>query len=335
MKIKILFNTRKPLLTKDFLVNMNSTYECLSTSGCSEDIIQHIKVYKPDVFLTFFEEYDDELIQRLYTMKRENSDIADLPFAVVANSDVCDECEELNKDLFSAIIRRPVTVPTITQTLSELIEALNSEDDEEEDEEEKPAPKKSAKKKRSKPAEDDYDDADEAEEDDAPAPKAKKAKRRKPAEELTEEDEDEGSESTDSSDNSDEDDEDDEMFSAAEKKHILVVDDDRNILKMLKTALENKYEVTTMASGKMAEKYLKTRFADLILLDYHMPQENGAEVLKKIRSNPRLADIPVIFLTGVSEADKVHEVVSMNLQGYLLKPINMDRLFIMIRSLIG
>ena len=85
----------------------------------------------------------------------------------------------------------------------------------------------------------------------------------------------------------------------------------------------------------MAEKYLKTRYADLILLDYHMPQENGAEVLKKIRSNPRLADIPVIFLTGVSEADKVQEVVSMNLQGYLLKPINMDRLFIMIRSLIG
>lgn len=318
MKIKILFNTRKPLLTKDFLVNMNDTYDCLSTSGCPEDIIQHIRVYKPDVFLTFFEEYNDELIQRLYTIKRENDEIAALPFAVVANSDVCDECEELNKDLFSAIIRRPVTVPSITKTLADLIEALNSRDEEADHVQENSDGNQN-------------DDMD----DDAPSPAGKqKADQKKPTAEVPH-DTNNVDDTDDTAGSSDDDEEVNMMSDAAEKKHILVVDDDRNILRMLKAALENKYEVTTMASGRMAEKYLKTRYADLILLDYHMPQENGAEVLKKIRSNPRLADIPVIFLTGVSEADKVHEVVSMNLQGYLLKPINMDRLFIMIRSLIG
>lgn len=318
MKIKILFNTRKPLLTKDFLVNMNDTYDCLSTSGCPEDIIQHIRVYKPDVFLTFFEEYNDELIQRLYTIKRENDEIAALPFAVVANSDVCDECEELNKDLFSAIIRRPVTVPSITKTLADLIEALNSRDEEADHVQENSDGNQN-------------DDMD----DDAPSPAGKqKADQKKPTAEVPH-DTNNVDDADDTAGSSDDDEEVNMMSDAAEKKHILVVDDDRNILRMLKEALENKYEVTTMASGRMAEKYLKTRFADLILLDYHMPQENGAEVLKKIRSNPRLADIPVIFLTGVSEADKVQEVVSMNLQGYLLKPINMDRLFIMIRSLIG
>lgn len=318
MKIKILFNTGKPLLTKDFLVNMNDTYDCLSTSGCPEDIIQHIRVYKPDVFLTFFEEYNDELIQRLYTIKRENDEIAGLPFAVVANSDVCDECEKLNKDLFSAIIRRPVTVPSITKTLADLIEALNSRDEEADHVQENSDGNQN-------------DDMD----DDAPSPAGnQKADQKKPTAEVPH-DTNNADNADDSAGSSDDDEEVNMMSDAAEKKHILVVDDDRNILRMLKAALENKYEVTTMASGRMAEKYLKTRCADLILLDYHMPQENGAEVLKKIRSNPRLADIPFIFLTGVSEADKVQEVVSMNLQGYLLKPINMDRLFIMIRSLIG
>lgn len=119
------------------------------------------------------------------------------------------------------------------------------------------------------------------------------------------------------------------------KKHILVVDDDKDILRMLKSALEDKYDVTTVSSGRMAEKYLETKMSDLILLDYHMPGESGAEVLTKIRANSRLANIPVVFLTGVTDSDKVQQVLSINLQGYLLKPINMDRLFLLIRSLIG
>ena len=119
------------------------------------------------------------------------------------------------------------------------------------------------------------------------------------------------------------------------KKHILVVDDDKDILRMLKSALEDKYDVTTVSSGKMAEKYLETKISDLILLDYRMPGESGADVLTKIREDGRLANIPVVFLTGVTDSDKVQQVLSMNLQGYLLKPINMDRLFLLIRSLIG
>lgn len=65
-----------------------------------------------------------------------------------------------------------------------------------------------------------------------------------------------------------------------------------------------------------------------------MPIESGAEVLKWIRADLCLKDIPVIFLTGVSDADKVQEVISLKPHGYLLKPVNMERLFIMIRNLI-
>lgn len=119
------------------------------------------------------------------------------------------------------------------------------------------------------------------------------------------------------------------------KKHVLIVDDDRSILKLLKAALESTYNVTVMVSGKMAEKYLETKTADLILLDYEMPLETGPEVLKKIKQNEKAKDIPVIFLTGVADPSKVQEVIALEPQGYLLKPINIERLFSAIHKVIG
>jgi len=107
---------------------------------------------------------------------------------------------------------------------------------------------------------------------------------------------------------------------------ILVVDDDRNILKLVKVALEDKYNIATMPNGKMAEKYLETRDCDLILLDYEMPGENGPEVYKRIRANVLTKDIPIVFLTGVKDREKIAEVLKLKPQGYLLKPINVEKL---------
>ncbi len=119
------------------------------------------------------------------------------------------------------------------------------------------------------------------------------------------------------------------------KKHILAVDDDRSVLKLLKEVLMEDYEITSMANGKMAQKYLETKTADLILLDYEMPDISGADVLKKIRSDSRTAKIPVIFLTGVSDSSKVKEVLAHNPSGYLLKPVDVERLKQTIKKLIG
>ncbi|MCM1578406.1 MAG: response regulator [Ruminococcus sp.] len=119
------------------------------------------------------------------------------------------------------------------------------------------------------------------------------------------------------------------------RKHILVVDDDRSILKLLKTALSDNYDVTCMVSGNMAMKFLNTKEADLILLDYEMPIENGAEVFKKLRDDKRFADIPVVFLTGVADSSRIKEVLMLKPQGYLLKPISMDRLMSSIKNILG
>lgn len=117
-----------------------------------------------------------------------------------------------------------------------------------------------------------------------------------------------------------------EQAEAARRKHILVVDDDSSVLKLLKGYLAERYDVATAISGKIALKFLEAKKTDMVLLDYEMPNENGAEVLAKIRENPNTANLPVVFLTGVTERKKIMEVLAMKPQGYLTKPIDMEKL---------
>lgn len=119
-----------------------------------------------------------------------------------------------------------------------------------------------------------------------------------------------------------------------EKKHILVVDDDRNMLKLLKSALEEKYEVTATLNGVLVEKILASKHIDLIILDYEMPIMTGADVFRQLKQNESFSKIPVCFLTGVSERSKVEEIMAMRPNGYLLKPIEMDMLLATIENII-
>lgn len=113
---------------------------------------------------------------------------------------------------------------------------------------------------------------------------------------------------------------------AARKRHILIVDDDSSVLKLLKGYLVERYDVATAISGKIALKFLEAKKTDMVLLDYEMPEENGAAVLAKIRENPALQNLPVVFLTGVTDRKKIMEVLAMKPQGYLTKPIDMEKL---------
>ncbi len=119
------------------------------------------------------------------------------------------------------------------------------------------------------------------------------------------------------------------------RKHVLVIDDDPRMLKLIKEHLHEKYDVATAISGKIARKFLESKKTDLILLDYEMPVENGPEVLRKIRRDKRLEGIPVIFLTGTKQKEKITEALKLKPQGYLLKPIERDELLGEIKKNIG
>lgn len=119
------------------------------------------------------------------------------------------------------------------------------------------------------------------------------------------------------------------------RKHILVVDDDSSVLKLLKEYLVERYDVATAISGKVALKFLETKGTDLVLLDYEMPVENGPAVMGKIRENEKTKNLPVVFLTGVTEREKIMEVLSMKPQGYLVKPVDMEKVSSTIKGILG
>ena len=126
-----------------------------------------------------------------------------------------------------------------------------------------------------------------------------------------------------------------ELAASNEKKHILIVDDDRTVLKLIKSALGDTYDITAMINGMMVDKLLETKKVDLIVLDYEMPIETGADIFRRLKKNPRAAHTPVVFLTGVSEREKIMEVMSLKPHGYLLKPIDMDQLTSTVQNLIN
>lgn len=112
----------------------------------------------------------------------------------------------------------------------------------------------------------------------------------------------------------------------SDRKHILVVDDDVNVLRTLRYYLQDQYKVTVVNSGKVAVDFVLKYTPDLILLDYMMPMFNGAAVLKTIKSREETKDILVYFLTGHTDTTTVTECLSLEPAGYIVKPVAKDAL---------
>ncbi len=119
------------------------------------------------------------------------------------------------------------------------------------------------------------------------------------------------------------------------RKHILVIDDDPIMLRVVKEQLKGYYDVAAAVNGRIAYKFLESKKPDMILLDYEMPIENGKVVYEKIRQMEGMEEIPIVFLTGVNDSERIKEVLALKPQGYLLKPIEKDALIAMIRNHIG
>lgn len=107
----------------------------------------------------------------------------------------------------------------------------------------------------------------------------------------------------------------------SKRKHILVVDDNPIVLKLIRAYLQDDYKISVVNSGKIAVEFLLKYKPDLILLDYMMPLYNGATVLKIIKSKPETQDIPVFFLTGKTDRETVEECIALRPAGYIVKPV--------------
>ena len=116
---------------------------------------------------------------------------------------------------------------------------------------------------------------------------------------------------------------------------IMVVDDDKVLLKNSAVLLGANYSVSLYSSGSDALKALSEgTLPDLILLDVKMPGIDGYEVMRSIRSTERCKDIPVIFVTGLSDEEDELRGLQMGAADYIKKPFSQKILLARVGNLL-
>ena len=117
---------------------------------------------------------------------------------------------------------------------------------------------------------------------------------------------------------------------------LLVVDDDRDIVEVLKKRLAQEgYEVAVAYDGEEALLKLKEENPDVVLLDLMMPKLNGFEVLKEIREKYIDKWRPVIIISANTELDSVKSCYSLEAEHYLTKPCTIDNVLRGISTMIS
>ena len=261
MGYKILLTGKNKTVIDDLFAHLNEDIEPLSTSSRWDDIVGHLKYFKPDAFCFCAAHESKDFMHQMVSLKIRLEE-KKIPFVLIGSDEDCADFEREAVGTADLVLQKPLRVSTIEESLIKYIDELR------------------------------YQERLRIEEEIRQAEEAAKARRR----------------------------------------HILIIDDDSTMLKAIKEQLHEQYDVATAISGKIAMKFLEKKTTDLILLDYEMPTETGPMVLEKLRKNKATKDIPVLFLTGVTERSKITQVLALKPQGYLLKPIEHDKLIMTIEK---
>lgn len=121
---------------------------------------------------------------------------------------------------------------------------------------------------------------------------------------------------------------------ASKNFNILLVDDDAEIAQYIQAELSDWYRFGYAPNGKEGLKTLLTGKYDLVVSDVMMPEMDGITLLKKIKTNSNISDIPVILLTSKSEVENRLEGLKKGADAFLAKPFNMEELHILIDNLV-
>jgi putative two-component system response regulator len=106
------------------------------------------------------------------------------------------------------------------------------------------------------------------------------------------------------------------------RKKVLAVDDEPNNLRMLGQILREHYELSFASSGAAAIEAATEDRPDLILLDIMMPEMNGYEVCTRLKANPTTREVPVIFVTAMSDVEDETQGFDVGAVDYIQKPVS-------------
>lgn len=120
------------------------------------------------------------------------------------------------------------------------------------------------------------------------------------------------------------------------KQRVLVVEDNlMNKILVREMLTLNGYEVLEASTGKEAiDKVLNER-PDIVLMDIHLPEMDGIEATKFIKSKKGLDDIPIVALTASAMIGDEQKILSEGFDGYVPKPIELSRLLNVVSDVLG
>lgn len=120
------------------------------------------------------------------------------------------------------------------------------------------------------------------------------------------------------------------------KKRILVVDDEKQLVDMLKMRLEaNNYEVIAAYDGMEALECSRKQKPDLIVLDLMLPKLDGYQVCRMLKFDKATHKIPIVMLTALSQKEDREWGKKVNADVYITKPFNAEELLEKIKVLIS
>ena len=119
------------------------------------------------------------------------------------------------------------------------------------------------------------------------------------------------------------------------KKTVLVVDDQPHIVRLIQVNLEKEgFQVATAADGVEGIEKVRQLTPDLVILDVIMPRKDGFEVLREIKSDPVLADTPVVMLTVKTHNSDIVEGLREGAELYLPKPFHPKELVALVKRVL-
>ena len=114
---------------------------------------------------------------------------------------------------------------------------------------------------------------------------------------------------------------------------ILVVEDDKNLRKLIVTCLEKaNYTVFDTKNGEEALELMDRQYVDLIVTDIMMPEMNGYELIKELRDANY--NTPILIITAKEDIEDKRVGFSLGADDYMVKPINIDELIMRVKSLL-
>ncbi|MBF9014794.1 MULTISPECIES: two-component system response regulator [unclassified Oceanispirochaeta] len=105
---------------------------------------------------------------------------------------------------------------------------------------------------------------------------------------------------------------------------ILIIDDTPQNIDIIVESLSSDYEICVATNGIEALESAEEILPDLILLDIMMPEMDGFQTIKELKKNPKTRDIPVIFLTALSEIEEKAKGFNLGAVDYMTKPFNIQ-----------